>query len=140
MSCILRVSGKNFDVDKYLSQCVDIEPINVWYIGEPRFKSRPDGDKSQTSGLSIELSSADFSDLRTQIDEAISFCRTYGEALRLLVGFPGVEHALADFGSEIRDPWWCSYSFPPELMALLGGLGISLGLSIYPVSGDNSDE
>jgi hypothetical protein len=38
--CVLRVTGKEFDADKYLALS-GLSAIKVFHLGEPRFKSRP---------------------------------------------------------------------------------------------------
>jgi hypothetical protein len=137
MSCVLRVWGRDFDVDSFLFNNTELDPINIWYKGQPKLKTKPNGHVSKTSGLSIELSDADFSELDKQINEAFLFCKAHQNILTKLVSYKGVEGAIADFGVEIYSPWWHSFSFVPKLLLLMGSIGISLGLSIYPISDED---
>lgn len=139
MSCILRVSGKSFDVNKLLEVC-PIKPVKVWFAGEPKFTGQPNENVNQTSGFGIEISDADLSELSAQIGDAIEFCNSYREILISIMAFPGIDSAVVDFGAEVREPFWRSYSFPAELLRVFGELGISLGLSVYPVYEDRDDE
>ncbi|MBU2706798.1 hypothetical protein KCM76_12465 [Zooshikella marina] len=136
MSCILRISGENFDVDL----CVegkDVEFSNIYRKGDPRYPaSKPNGPKLEHSGLSVEVSSADFSDMNQQLEDAIDFLNKSSGLIRELVEFKGVEYALLDFGVETKPPFWASYTFPPELAYLAGQLGLGLCVSTYPVDED----
>jgi len=49
-----------------------------------------------------------------------------------LVGFPGVENVSVDFGIEERDVAAQSERFPPNLLRMLGSLGIWLEFTLYP--------
>lgn len=136
MSCILRASGENFDVDQFLS-LFNIEPIKFWRRGEARFKSSPDGEKNKTSGVNFEVSPADFAELELQFEDAKLFFQENADLVRRLRAFPGVEGVTVDFGAEIHPPGWCWFSFPPDLLVLIGSLDVQLMLSVYPVSEDD---
>lgn len=137
MSCILRIGGENFDVDRFLTEC-PFEPVKVWRKGEPRFKkSSPDGPYNSTSGVNIEVSPADFSELEAQISDAMQFFSEHQNFLKQLSSISGVEYPVVDFGVEIHPPGWNSFVVPPALLSLLGDFGISLMLSTYPVSDEN---
>jgi len=133
MSCILRAAGENFDVDQFVANC-ELKPLKVWRKGEPRFpKSNPDGKKTENSGANFEVSPADFSELELQLEDAKVFFQENAELVRSLKEFPGVEGVTVDFGAEIHPPGWCWFSFPPDLLVLIGNLGVQLMLSVYPV-------
>ncbi len=90
MSCVLRVWGNDFDIDSFpLSP--EIEAIKIWRKGEPKFKSNPKSRINETSGISIELSAADFSEIDKQITETVSFCKAHRETLAELVSHQGVD-------------------------------------------------
>jgi hypothetical protein len=130
---MLRVSGADLDVDALLNGC-EIEPVVVWRKGEPRSPaSQPTGKVHSFSGANFEVSGADFSELKLQIADALVFLREHESFVRRLRSFPGVEELCLDFGSDIRPPGWCSFSFPPELLVAVGSAGVSLVLSVYPV-------
>ena len=133
MSCMLRASGDDFDVDAFLASC-ELEPIAVYHRGEPRFPaSQPEGPRNSRSGVNFEASGADFSELALQMEEALAFLRENEPFLARLRDCPGVEVLVLDFGAEIHPPGWCSFNFRSELLLAMGALGISLELSVYPV-------
>jgi hypothetical protein len=129
MSCILRVSGENFDVDHFIAS-IPIPVDSLWRKGERRYQNGTQINGS--SGIRIMASEADFSELQRQIEDVILFLQVNLENLKRLSSFPGVEHMLLDFGAEIHPPGWSSFTFPPELLFLSGQAGISLCLSVYP--------
>jgi len=129
MSCVLRASGKDFDVDDFLGDG-KLEPLSIWRKGERRAQS---AKPNETSGVRFEVSAAEFSNLPAQAKDALAFLQLHREWLRKLVAFPGVERVTADFGTETKPPHWASFAFEPSLLAALGAAGISLELSTYPV-------
>jgi hypothetical protein len=139
MSCVLRIWGNDFDVNN-IALKPELEAFKVWRKCQPKFKSNPNSRINETSGFNIELSCSDFSEIEKQITEAISFCKSHQEALTELVSHQGVDGAVADFGAEIHPPGWCSFYFEPELLKILGNIGISLGLSVYPTDDEDEDE
>ena len=140
MSCMLRVNGTELDVDALLRDC-EIEPVVAWRKGEPRSPaSEPTGKLHSSSGANFAVSGAHFSELKLQIDDALVFLKENEACVRRLRAFPGVQELCLDFGSDIRPPGWCSFSFPPELLVAAGAVGVSLVLSVYPVCDDDDDD
>ena len=138
MSCILRAYGNDFDVKEFLADCA-LEPVNVSLKGELRFPtSQPDGPRFERSGVNFEASPADFSELDIQMQDALSFLSEHEAVISRLKTFPGVEGLILDFGAEIHPPGWCSFGFSSELLLAIGKLGISLGLSVYPVQDEST--
>jgi hypothetical protein len=136
MSCILRACGTDFDATAFLVEC-ELQPVNVSLKGELRFPaSQPKGPRFFRSSVNFEASPADFSELDIQIRDVLSFVLKYEGLISRLQNFPGVETLTLDFGAEIHPPGWCSFSFPSELLLALGKLGITLGLSVYPIQED----
>jgi hypothetical protein len=138
MSCILRAWGKDFGIDEFMEHN-ELEVINTWYRGDPKLPTRPQGRKVESSGLSVELSAADFCELDKQVIEAIDFCKKNKTVLKKLASFEGVEGIVADFGVNIHPPGWASFCLPPELLMLLGELGISCEISVYPVDEEENE-
>lgn len=133
MTCVLRASGTDFDVDACVAS-FPVAPDSIWRRGEPRFSQmRPEGERHDTSGLRILVSKADFSDLARQIADAVEFLRSHQDAMRALAANAGVTSALLDFGAEVSPPFWSSFTFPPELLSLSGAAGVAVCLSVYPV-------
>lgn len=58
MSCILRITGKEFDVDNFIRQS-KILPNAKFYTGEPRIESKPGGEKRNFSDCNLKVSEAD---------------------------------------------------------------------------------
>lgn len=99
MSCILRIIGEKFDVNAFILQS-GIEPYKVFYKGDPKCHSKPNGAKLNNSGCAIELSNAGFDDFSQQLKEVITYLTQHKEKLKLINGFPGIEHSVIDFGIE----------------------------------------
>ena len=133
MSCVLRVSGKKFASSEFAER-TDLPVITVYVRGEPRLpRTRPNGEKHQTSGVNIEVSRADFSNLRLQIRHAHAFLRRYKRQLARLWRTPGVEDMTLDFGVGERDvPAQFDY-FPPDLLTAAGRLKIGIEISRYSI-------
>lgn len=126
--CVLRAWGSTFAVDEFLAES-SFRPITVFHRGQKQ------SSKSRTmtaSGFHADVSPADFSDLQGQIADAVQFVERNQDELARLVGFPGVENVSVDFGIEERDVAAQSERFPPNLLRLLGSLGISLEFTLYP--------
>lgn len=131
MSCILRASGTEFNVDVFMAK-TSLEVDSLWRKGEKRFIKSSNSEINRSSGIRVVASEADFSELGKQIQDVISFLRKNLEQVKLLASFPGTECAVLDFGIEIYPPGWASFTFPPELLALAAEAGVSLCLSVYP--------
>jgi len=132
MSCILRASGKNFDVDKFLSQ-TKLQPCAVFKKGKPKYQARPKGKKNEFSGINIEVSNADFNQLDQQIQDAIKFLQKNKDEVRNLIDFLGLDsESEIDFAIEKRNVRAQTDYFPPKLLVLAGTLGLGIRLSIYP--------
>jgi hypothetical protein len=92
-------------------------------------KSRGPHEKSS---VHFDVSSAGFDDLPGQVADAMTFLRGNESGIRAAVAFPGVEWAQLDFAVDHADVAIdCKY-LKPELLALAGGLGLGIELSLYP--------
>jgi hypothetical protein len=128
MACVLRARGSSFAVDEFLAKSL-LQPITVFHRGEKQSsRSRP----MAASGFHTRVSAADFSNLQGQISDAIQFVERYQDELARLVGFAGVENVSVDFGIEERDIAAQSERFPPNLLRMLGSLGVWLEFTLYP--------
>jgi hypothetical protein len=67
-----------------------------------------------------------------QIADAVRFVEQNQAELARLVAFPGVESVSLDFGIEERDMAAQSERFPPNLLRVVGNLGIWLEFTLYP--------
>jgi hypothetical protein len=129
--CVLRVSGKDLDP----TSVVGLEPCTVYRLGEPRWRSRPDGPRWDTSGFNVAVSEAPWSDLRKQISDACAFLDRHAEEIRTLRAGGAVEDMSLDFPVHQRigvSTLTQFEFFPAELVQKAGSLGLGLELSIYP--------
>ena len=135
MGCVIRASGEDFLVDDFINK-TSLIPCNVYRKGQPKFPtSKKNAKLCDTSGLNINVSDADFSDLAGQISEAILFLKKYKSALKILCQYEGVEDVRLDFGVEQREEAIIQYEyFPPELITLAGRLRMGIEISFYPSS------
>src|SRR2546428_7986516 len=124
MSCVLRVSGKKFAATAFAKR-TELPVIKVYVRGEPKLpRTRPDGEKHRTSGVNIEVSRADFTNLRLQIRHAQLFLERHKRELIRLMRSPGVEDMTLDFAVTDRAvPAQFDY-LPPQLIATAGKMGI----------------
>jgi hypothetical protein len=131
---MLRASGVLFDVDLFLKDCA-LKPVRVGRKGERRYPNSKTNEATLlVSSVNFEVSEADFSELKGQFEDAQVWLAAHRDEVTRLVQFPGVEGVTVDFGVEIRPPGWSSFTFPPALTSLVGGLGLHLELSVYPIS------
>ena len=136
MACVLRVSGRRFDVDAYLAGRNPLPATAVFRRGEPKFKvSQPHGKRNQRSGCNIVVSNKEFGNLSGQMRDAVRFLAKRGPAVRALIRKPGVESAILDFGVARRPEAVVQVDvLPEELVRLAGMLGLALALSLYPAA------
>jgi len=134
VGCVLRVAGRDFDVDAYLGRGV-LVPVAVYRRGEARFPTLPRARKSLQSGFNIVVSKKDVSDFADQVRDAVSFLARHRRAVRALRRRKGVESATLDFGVERRPEAAVQvHVFPVDLVRVAGELGLALELSFYPAS------
>ena len=97
------------------------------------------GDKNKISGINVEVSRADFNQLKVQVSDTIRFLETNKGQIEKLVKFCGAVGTIElDFAIEKRDVVVQTDSFPSRLLYLAGNLGLGICLSQYPVS-DNKE-
>ena len=99
---------------------------------------RAERGKGPRIGINLQVSDRKFEDFRGQVGDAVRFLRRHRDAIRDVLGTPGVRSASLDFGVEDligggHGPAAAMYfNFPKNLTALAGDAGLSLELSIYP--------
>jgi hypothetical protein len=135
VGCVLRVAGRDFDVDAYLMRGA-LVPNAVYRRGEARFPTLPRARKSLESGFSILVSKTNAAPFAEQTEDAVSFLAHHRRAIRALRRHAGVETAVLDFRME-QPPEFTGQGqvFPEELVRLSGELGLALELSFYPATG-----
>lgn len=131
MSCILRISGENLDVDDFIFQS-KVSPYTIYYKGAPEIKSKPEGQKNGRSGCHITVSKAHFTEFEKQVADAIKFLQEHRGKLYHIDITQGIEFATLDFGVEYNpEKFVQSKYFPKELIKLSGELGVDIEISIY---------
>ncbi len=131
MSCILRIFGRNFEVDEFL-KITGLIPIRIYRKGEQaRFT---ESGVQEDSGCNIKISSADFDEFERQKEDALKFLTDQFEQVELFKKYQG-ESADIDFGIRTRfieeDVYTHTDFLPPELLLVTGKLGIGIALSYY---------
>ena len=130
MPCVLHFTGKSANVEELL--CLSpIEPCNVYQKGVPK-SNRPAARVSQTSGISLVVSEADFDYIEKQQEEALEFLKMHHVALSTMRHTQGVEHGDLDFGISMRNVIVQSDVFGYELLMEIASLNLDLVLSQYP--------
>src|SRR4030095_5129719 len=134
--CVLRVAGKQLDVDRYLALS-GLTADKVFRADEPRWTSQRDGKRNEMSGFTVEVSRGSWSNLAEQARDAIGFLKQHEAALTGLRAAPGVEDMRLDFRVDLRidrENVMAQFDyFPPELVSLAGALGVRLYLSVFSV-------
>lgn len=132
MGCVLRAKGEDFRVDEFLQQ-TSLIPCHTYRKGQPKSPSQKHGKVWSSSGLNINVSDAEFSDLQGQIQDAIVFLKKHKQAVKKLCQYDGVEDVRLDFGSVQREKAIIQFEyFPPALITLAGRLGLGIEISFYP--------
>jgi hypothetical protein len=127
--CVLRASGKTFDVDAFLKGS-DFKPSVVYRKGQRR---KPASRGSQvSSGFNLTVSNSD--EPKRQVDDALAFVRDNREELLRLGRFGGVDDVILDFAIAQREFVAHSAELPAELLTLAGSLGIDIHVSSYLVT------
>ena len=133
--CVFRVTGKEFDADKYLTLS-GLTAIRVFHAGEPRFKSQPEGKRNQVSGFNVGVSDASWEGVQAQVEDAIAFLKEHEDAITMLRSAAGVESMSLDFPVDLRIDRVNIMTqfdyFPPELVSCAGALGLGIEISVYP--------
>jgi hypothetical protein len=131
MSCVLRASGKNFDVDEFLKTS-SLDALTAFHRGAAQFPASSVTRRCDHSGMKVSVSSRESSDLRGQVKDAVGFLIDNNQELKRLRDSPGVERIDLDFQVEDREMVFQSDAFPPDLLSLLGELRIGLVISRSP--------
>jgi hypothetical protein len=126
MSCVLRATGNDFQVESFLPSS-SFFPCNVFLKGELRSKD----SAWDSNGLTIEVSEAASNNLVQQIQDALDFLQVNKSELIRLRNYSGLEMMSLDFRVDRRDVFIQSNFFPSNLITLAGELELCIELSIY---------
>lgn len=133
MPCVIRFYGDAADVDELQRLCPS-DPCAVFRKGEAR-SNRPGARVSETSGINLTASDADFECLEQQQMEAVAYLRQHHVALAAMRTAVGVEFATIDFGISMRNVAVQCDVFETELLAEIANLKLGLELTQYPPEG-----
>ena len=136
MSCVLRVIGKELNVEELLK--IDSNPDTYWKKGEVKLKTKPTEKKHLHSGAHYCVSEAEFNEFEKQKKDVIRYLNKNEEKIKAIQKLSGIESIFLDFGIEQRDVFVQSNFFPPELITLAGKLGLGIELSQYPLSDEEN--
>jgi hypothetical protein len=139
MSCVLRASGANFDVDEFL-KISSLDALTAFHRGAVQFPTSSVTRRSDYSGMKVSVSIREFSDLNSQVDDAVGFLKENDHELRRLRDFPGLERMDLEFPVEDRDSVFQRDAFPYQLLSLLGDLRIGLIVSRHPAHWGATDQ
>jgi uncharacterized protein (DUF927 family) len=141
MGVILRISGKELDVDNF-DLGWNITPSTVHRKGEPVRISKPDGKKKEFFELVFEVSNADYSDLKSQIKETTEFLDQNKDYLNRLSAYSTIETIALDFSFNSRiDRKNVEVQFdyfPAELIKLAGQFSMDIWLTQWPCEAPDS--
>jgi hypothetical protein len=141
--CVLRASGKNFDVRSFLAS-TSLRIAGAYERGDLRRKSRPDGERCEESGFVADVSEKPWSDLPGQLQDARRFLAEFEAELLRLRGFPGVEGIELDFPTDLRigngGVIVQSDRLPADLLLAVGALGVDIVITTYPPTDDDVRE
>ncbi len=131
MSCKLSIIGTYLDIDSFVSK-TKMSGFSKSYKGDSINRVNP--RKLKYSFVSIITSEAGFDDIKSQINDTISFLNKYQDNLRHISDIPEIEYATIDFGVDSvidEEHLTQSFYFPISLIKICAELGIGIELSIY---------
>ncbi|WP_207420207.1 DUF4279 domain-containing protein [Desertivirga brevis] len=132
MGAILLISGKDLDPD-FLILGWDLRPATIHRKGEPFRKTKPEGEKRNTSTIIYDISNAEYSDLPAQIKETTAFLKDNKHYLEKLEMDKTIDSIAIDFSYNSRiDGLKIEVqhdSFPAQFIRIAGHLNIELRLT-----------
>jgi hypothetical protein len=135
MATVLRILGKNFNVDNF-NVGWKLIPLNIIRSGQEKYPKKTVSERAKNSQLIFSVSNAETNDLNTQIAETIDFLKKHEKQLNLISKDESVEIIALDFAFNSRiDRKICEVQFdyfPSELIRLAGKLNMAIWLSIWP--------
>ena len=126
-SCVFKVAGDGFDVDRFLSES-SFSPYSIFKKGESygRFNK-----VHANSGFKLSLSNAGDVYL-TQVLNVRRFLSDFKKDLGVLSVYPGVDRLVLDFGVSINcKVALAEFEVPFDLASELGALQIDVVISVY---------
>jgi hypothetical protein len=132
-STVLRIFGRDFDVDAFVRRHQALAPVATWRIGEARLGGR----KNVDSGLSLAVEDG------ASWIQRLPDLRVAGIALEALAADARRSGAAAELDIAMAvggSSYTTSISLTSSQMEALARLGIVVTVSAYPVSDQDEDE
>jgi len=131
MSCVLAITGTDFDVDVFLEKA-EMSGFDKSYKGQSinKINSRV----AQYSSIKITISNAGFDDVKAQIEEATEFLTKYRNNLKHITTTDEIEFATINFGIDSiidENHLTQGFYFTKPLIKICAELGIEIELSLY---------
>lgn len=134
MSCQLRISGTEFDVDAFVAETGWSESgIDMQVYRKGEYVNSLKKHVHPHSGLRITVSSADFTDFEQQHEDLMAFLREYKNALKLLSKYKIDGWRSFDFGVDTFPPnsFSRTYTLAPALISMCSEAGMGIVISNY---------
>jgi hypothetical protein len=126
--CMFVASGLSFDVDRYLAGS-PFKAMSVFRKGQVPPKDNPANKPRPDSGFVVLISGDQEPGLAQQFKDALAFLGEHESELKA-VRQVGVDNMLLDLGVQVGDKMQQAEYLPPELIAVLGRLGMGLIFSV----------
>ena len=136
--CIFIATGKQFDVDAFLSQSEWRDFTKAFHRGESSGRRTP---VLENSGFTLSVSDSDEDELEPQVRDALEFLNQEVDEIKRLTTYPGIEDMELRIGL-----FWCRdtlcqfHSLPAVFLRAAGELGILVTLCIYGASSNEAGE
>ena len=134
MSCVIRIEGKEFDVDKVLPRLATESPMLTYQVvrkGEAYRRARQ-ALVAEQSSLNFDVSSDFFSHLADELPVIRRFLLRHMATLSWLTNVAGVEYAYIDVVMQLRDVAQFPQdeeALPESVIQLLAMSGLRLRIS-----------
>jgi hypothetical protein len=132
MSCVLRIAGRDLDVDKLIEKMPLPGMIKQYKSKQYIAGDIPNG--TNYSFISIPVSEANLDSVNKQISETITFLDKYSSHLMTIDSFSGIEYAVLHFLVQVESMSKSHFDqkiyFQKELMKLCGKLGIGIEVAL----------
>jgi len=132
--CVLRVGGKSFRVDDYLSTS-SFAIVRKWHRGDVLRSRGPYKD----SGFVVEVDPGGVP-LSVQSARTAEFLESKQDEFKRLLTWPEIKYRTLDFGYGHREQGIQIDRFSNEFIRLVGLLGLEIELSLYPKASPISGE
>ena len=132
MSCVLRIAGKNLDIDDFILRS-GLKGFAKKYK-EGTLKSKSNLLGKQYSFVSTTISEAGLSSAEKQVSDAIAYLKKNKKKLALINSTREIDYATINFMINLKsvsDNYFAQYIYlPKELTVLCGSLNLGIEVAI----------